>query len=409
MPERPARPSFDDAIAIVSRHAPNPRPMEMPLADALGCVTAGQAFAAQDYPRFDASAMDGFAFPSPIAAGASESNPVILRIRGESRAGAGAPAGSEAAAYRISTGAPIPAGCDTVLARELADCRGDNLHLGSAALPGRNIRRRGEDAVKGDRVLDAGRLLTPEILGALACYGIGAIQVARRPTLAILSTGDELLADMRASGGHAVFDANGLMIKAMAGALGLTAHRYPAVADSSAQLAHALSRAMDSDAEIIVSTGGVSAGDHDHLPAVVGAAGAIVHFHGVGMRPGKPVLFATLPNGALYFGLPGNPVAAALGFRFLVVAAVRKMLGLGIERGTRVSTDAQGRPGTTLLLKARSDAQHRITILMDQKSHTMRPLIDANCWIAVDHDANGSARHRLYGIRAPDILANSHD
>lgn len=397
MPDELARPGFDEAIAIVSREAPEPSPASVPLAEALGRVTAAEARAADDYPRFDVSAMDGFAFASSRCEGASPSAPVVLRIGGDGRAGRMPPAAGATEAYRISTGAPIPAGCDTVVARELARRDGDALMLTSPAAPGRNIRRRGEDATRGDRVLGPGHVLSPEVIGALGCYGIGEVVVARPPTLAILSTGDELLADP----GSAVFDANGAMIAAMAQALGLAAVRYPAIADDPAQLANSLARVMSSDVDIVVSTGGVSAGDHDHLPAVVRAAGATVHFHGVSMRPGKPVLFATLPNGALYFGLPGNPVAAALGFRFLVAAAIRKTLGLGIERGTIVSTEAVARPGATLLLKARfegHDDQCRITILPDQRSHTMRPLIDANCWVAVDLNADGSARHRRYAL-----------
>lgn len=398
MPEEVARPSFDEAIAIVSREAPEPSPANVPLAEALGRVTAAEVRAADDYPRFDISAMDGFAFASSRSEGASPSAPVVLPIGGDGRAGR-TPVAGATDACRISTGAPIPPGCDTVLARELAQRDGDTLRLTLPAASGKNIRRRGEDAARGDRVLGPGHVLSPEVLGALGCYGIDRIVVARLPKLAILSTGDELLADPCA-GGSAIFDANGVMVAAMAQALGLAAFRHPTVADEPAQIALSLARVMATDADIVISSGGVSAGDHDHLPAMVRAAGATVHFHGVAMRPGKPVLFATLPNGALYFGLPGNPVAAALGFRFLVAAAIRKTLGLGIERGTPVATEAVARPGTTLLLKARfegHDDQRRTTILPDQRSHTMRPLIDANCWIAVDH-VNGSARHRRYSL-----------
>jgi molybdopterin molybdotransferase len=145
--------------------------------------------------------------------------------------------------------------------------------------------------------------------------------------------------------------------------------------------------------DLIISTGGISVGDHDQVPAALQALGATIHFRGVAMRPGKPVLFATLPNGCLYFGLPGNPVAAAVGARFFVIAAIRAMLGLGRERGCPVAMDVPGGTDTvgTRILKARwhPGPPPAVTLAADQRSHTMRPLLDCNSWVVRSLEPNG--------------------
>jgi len=401
MAERPPRPSFDDALAIVRAEAPDPAPIGMRLDEAYGCVAAEPVLAHFDYPRFDVSAMDGFALASADTLAASEQRPIALPVLSTARTGAPAASVAPGTACHISTGAPIPLNCDTVLARERAQLEDGMLRLTAPAIADRNIRRRGEDALAGACVVDVGRVLSPEIIGALACYGVDRVTVARPPTLSILSTGDELLAGPAAGG---IADGNGTMIAAMARALGLAFERLPPVGDDAEATGLALRQAMAASSNIIISTGGVSVGDHDYLPVALRQAGAQIHFHGVAMRPGKPVLFATLPNGSLYFGLPGNPVAAALGFRFFVTAAVRAMSGLPAESGRPVTVEVEPRPGVTSLLKARSvtcPEGTRIEILADQRSHTMRPLIDANCWLAVDRAASGETRCRHYPLSAP--------
>ena len=166
------------------------------------------------------------------------------------------------------------------------------------------------------------------------------------------------------------------------------------VRDDVASTAEAIDRlARESGADIIVSTGGVSVGARDCIPAALQALGAQIRFHGVGMRPGKPVLFAILPSGALFFGLPGNPFAAYVGFRFFVNSALRAMLGLAEERGVPLSADLPGRPGMTLIQKARVDVDREgrlvPVILAGQQSHMLRPLLEANALVAIDGTGYG--------------------
>lgn len=357
----------------------------VPLDQALGCVTTEAVLAVDDYPRFDVAAMDGFAVASARAIGASPETPVRLTIAGESRAGGVASDVDGQGACRISTGALIPAGYDAVLPRERAAVVGDCLHLTEPVVAGRNVRRSGEDARAADRVLGPGRVIDPLIIGALACYGVRHVVAMNLPCIALLPTGDEIIAPTAASERHSIHDANGPMIAAMASALGLPLRRLSAVGDASADIATQIDAAQASGAQIIVSTGGVSVGAHDLVPHALAAIGATVHFHGVAMRPGKPVLFATLADGTPFFGLPGNPVAAAVGFRFFVTAAVRAMLGLSPEQGIAEAISGEQRPGTTRILKAQHnlDSTPSLAICADQRSHTMRPLIDATCWIVV--------------------------
>ncbi|WP_010185854.1 molybdopterin molybdotransferase MoeA [Sphingomonas sp. PAMC 26605] len=387
---RPERPSFDDALAIIRAHSAPLGGETVDLAEALQRVTAVPVSAASDYPRFDAAAMDGFAFTSADTVDALPGWPVLLPIAAAVRAGIRPLSHGPGTACRISTGAPLPAGCDHVLPHEEARIVKGALVIEGALPAGRNVRRRGEDAAAGAAVLAPGIRVTPERIGALACYGVETLKVARRPAIALLPTGDELLARPSAERPAAIFDANSVMLAALLRAQGLEPLRAAPVGDDAGQIERAIAAASDS--AIVVATGGASGGDHDHLAQALTRLGATVHFHGVRMRPGKPVVFATLPGGALFFGLPGNPVAALLGARFFLGAALRAMLGESPERGDVVETVTELRPDTTLFLKAVRDPGGAIEILADQRSHTLRPLIAANCWVVADTTPLGPRR-----------------
>ncbi|QNA85341.1 molybdopterin molybdotransferase MoeA [Sphingomonas sp. So64.6b] len=400
-----ARPGFDEARAIVTASTPSPVELIVPLSDALGRWTAADLFAARDCPGFDASAMDGFAFAAGATAAATAHVPVELVVAGEYRAGHSPTPAIAGAAYPISTGAKMPVGCDTVITTERASVvqQGERRVL-TFAIPeaaGRNVRRQGEDARAGEPVLPSGRRITAETIGALASYGLSHVPVFRHPRISIIPTGDELVGTARPD---AIPDANGPMIAASAASLGLPVQCHPPVGDDPGQIERAFRAVLASGStDILISTGGVSTGDHDHIAAVLRAMGARIYFHGVRMRPGKPVLFAKLADGTLFFGLPGNPVASLLGFRFLVLAAVRTMLGRPPETGAPETVDVAGRENTTLFLRAhRGSSRGRpgIEILPGQQSHMMRSLLAANCWLSVDLDAAGNSLVRRYDLSA---------
>lgn len=385
---------FSAALSCIENVAPT-MPVEPVAIDAaLGRIIGADVVARADYPRFDCSAMDGFALVAGDVADASPDRPVRLDLIGESRAGGGAVALVTApGACAISTGAPIVPPFDAVVAKERVVREGAAILLTEPVGLGRNIRRRGEDAGQGDLVATRGQLVTPEVIGALCCFGVPEIDAIRLPRVVVLTTGDELRR-ARGDGEHFVHDSNGPMIAAMMRQAGLAPQLVTPAPDDRGALVTSIEQALAAAPDLIISTGGISVGDHDQVPAALQALGATIHFRGVAMRPGKPVLFATLPNGCLYFGLPGNPVAAAVGARFFVIAAIRAMLGLGRERGWAVAMDVPG--GTdnvgTRIFKARwhPGPPPAVTLAADQRSHTMRPLLDCNSWVVRSVDPNGN-------------------
>jgi molybdopterin molybdotransferase len=382
---------FPAGLACIESVTPRLPVESVVIGAALGRIIGVDVVAQADYPRFDCSAMDGFAVVAADAAGASPEKPVRLDLIGESRAGAAPALRSAPGACAISTGAPIIPPFDAVVAKERIVREPSAIVLTEPVGLGRNIRGRGEDARQGEVVATCGQLVTPEVIGAVCCFGVPEIDAIRLPRVIVLTTGDELRAS--GTGDHFVHDSNGPMIAAMMQQAGLAPHLIAPAPDDPEALVTSITHAMSTAPDLIISTGGISVGDHDQIPAALQALGATIHFRGVAMRPGKPVLFATLPNGCLYFGLPGNPVAAAVGARFFVIAAIRAMLGLERERGYPVAIDAPGGPDNvgTRILKARwhPGPPPAVTLAADQRSHTMRPLLECNSWVVRSIAPNG--------------------
>ena len=393
---------FPAALTCIESVAPRLPVETVAIGAALGRIIGADVVAQADYPRFDCSAMDGFAVVAADVAEASPTKPVRLDLIGESRAGAAAPPVSAPGACAISTGAPIGQPFDAVVAKERVVRERSAILLTEPVGLGRNIRGRGEDARQGEIVATRGRSVTPEVIGALCCFGVPEIDVIRLPRVAVLTTGDELR-QAGGSGDHFVHDSNGPMIAAMMQQAGLVPQLVTPAPDDPQALVTSINQALAAAPDLIISTGGISVGDHDQVPAALQALGATIHFRGVAMRPGKPVLFATLPNGCLYFGLPGNPVAAAVGVRFFVIAAIRAMLGLPRECGNAVTMEDPGGPDNvgTRILKARwhPGPSPAITLAADQRSHTMRPLLECNSWVVRSADASGDPVWTCFAMR----------
>ncbi|WHU02911.1 gephyrin-like molybdotransferase Glp [Sphingomonas sp. NIBR02145] len=397
MAERRPRPSVDAALDMIERMVSPLGSETVAAADALGRITAEPAIAALDVPRFAASAMDGFAVRSVDVLAATQEFPVDLPLGAPVPAGSAAGALAAGHAVPISTGAPLPEGADAVLVRELGEIvrseEGARLRVRGAIDKWRNVRTRGEDMARGGQLIGAGHLITADAIGALAACGIERLAVRRMPRIVLVSSGSELAASSAALSGEAkVIDSNAPMILATARSLGLPVRFQGRMADTHAAVTAMLDTVFASgDADIVISTGGVSVGDFDLVRAGLEARGATLCFHGVQMRPGKPLLFAKLPDGRPYFGLPGNPVAAFVAFRFFVMAAVRRMLGLPREAAELVSANAEPREGTTLFLRGRRmlDAEGRVRIDtgLDQRSHVLSSVVHADHWLRVSPDA----------------------
>lgn len=334
--------SVDEALAaILERAAPLPAE-ERDLDDALGRVLAEEVAAAEDLPPFANSAMDGFAVRAADVAGAGAERPVALRVLAD------APAGTVVAArvgpgtaVRIMTGARMPAGADAVVPVEHTAGAGDTVRVLRPVRAGGNVRLAGEDVRAGEVVLPRGAVLRPAELGLLAAVGRPRVRVVRAPLVAVVTTGDELVAAGEAPGPGRVRDANIHSLCAQAWAAGAMPVPFPRVRDTRGAVQDALVQAWGA-ADVIVTNGGVSVGEWDHVKAVLEELGAARVFWGVRQKPGKPMAFWEW-NGKPVLGLPGNPVSCMVCFEEYVRPALRRMMGHAwLHRPVRTAALAEG-------------------------------------------------------------------
>jgi len=292
----------------------------VPLAQALGRVLAKDVVAGVTVPPFDNSAMDGWAVRCADLGAESTRLPIGGRIA------AGHPlaeALKPGHAYRILTGAPLPGGLDTVLIQE--DCRTEGEHVWlPAARPGANIRRRGESVALGHLVLTAGTVLKPQHLGVAATLGLAALPVYKQLRVAIFSTGDELRDPGSPLSAGGIYDANRTSLLAMLQGLGCVVSDLGILPDEPKTLRTALREAAPRH-DLIVTSGGVSVGDEDHVKAVVQSLGSL-HFWRLALRPGKPLLLGQIGD-TPFLGLPGNPVSVMVTFLLIGRPLVARLSG----------------------------------------------------------------------------------
>jgi molybdopterin molybdotransferase len=293
----------------------------VPLAEALGRVLAENVAAKVSQPPVAVSAMDGYAVHAADVA----SLPAILRCVGE------APAGGSFArelgpgeAVRIFTGGPVPAGADTIVIQENTKVEGTTVTVVAAAPPGRYIRPAGLDFRRGEIGLRKGRRLTARDIGLAAAMNLAALPVRRKPKIAVLATGDELVPLGTTPGPHQIVSSNGIALAAFIAAQGGLAVDLGIARDSIGQLREAAAKAMEAD--LLVTTGGVSVGDHDLVQEAFGQIGFAADFWQVAMRPGKPLLFGRLGRLPV-LGFPGNPVSALVCAMIYLGPSIATMLG----------------------------------------------------------------------------------
>lgn len=301
-----------------------------------GRVLAADIVSDLDLPPFDNSAMDGFAVHLADVAGASEDSPVVLPVHETIAAAPGEPAPLPAGyASRIMTGAPWPAGAEAVVPVELTRSEGEGrVAVLAVPKPDANRRPRGEDLRRGETVVPAGRTLAHAELALLAAVGAARVEVARRPTAVVVSTGDELVDVAATPGPGQIRDSAVHALPAQLAAAGAQVVGIYHAVDSPSAL-ETLFQSL-SDVDLVVTSGGVSMGDRDFVRPTFERLGE-VDFWRVAVKPGKPLLFGTL-GAALFFGLPGNPVSSMVTFDIFVRPAIDRMLGR--TDGGRVAFDA---------------------------------------------------------------------
>lgn len=327
--------STAEALARILALAVPPARETVPLAEAAGRVLAEDAAARRTQPPFAASSMDGYAVRAAEArAGAT------LPVTGDAQAGrAHAGALPEGAAIRIFTGAPLPEGADAVLIQENAEREGDRIRVTEAPEAGAHIRPAGSDFAEGHR-LEAPRRLNPRDIALLAAMNVAEVTVARRPEVAIIPTGDELVMPGEAPGPDQIVASNNFGLAAQLRRWGARPRLMPIARDGIASLRAQLDAAAGAD--LIVTIGGASVGDHDLVQEAAGDAGLDLAFYKVAMRPGKPLMAGRLGEAAM-LGLPGNPVSAMVCGEVFLKPLIDAMLGLPAgPRPRRVARLAEG-------------------------------------------------------------------
>jgi molybdopterin molybdotransferase len=374
--------SIEQALAeILARALPLPAE-PVAIASAAGRVTAEAPRAVVDLPPFASSAMDGFAVRS-------EDTPGRLRIA--ARIAAGRPAGEpleHGAAMAIATGGAVPEGADAVVPVEYVVEYDNSVEVPERVPMDANVRPRGGDVAAGDVVVGSGSRLGAAQLGALAAAGVAEVACTRRPRAAVLTTGTELRAPGEPLGPGEVYEANGVMLAAQLATAGAVVEPLGAVADD--EEAHRATIRRGLEADVLVTSGGVSVGVHDLVRRVEAELGVEEVFWGVAVKPGKPLSFA-VKGASLVFGLPGNPVSSLVGFELFVRPAVLALQGVAdpapaFQQGT-LAAAVRRNPQRDQLLRARSsrgDGLPTVEPVRGQESHMIARAASADALVLVE-------------------------
>ena len=379
---------FAEAVECVLQHVPALQVERVSLAEACGRVLAEAVTAKVDSPRFDSSSVDGF---TVIAQDCQESPE--LRIAETIAAGKLAtqsvPSGHTA---RILTGAVVPIGCDAVVMKELCNERNGNVLIGSAPSPGENIRKQGDEFGTGELLLNAGTILSPGPIALLALNGLTEILVFTQPRVALITTGDEIVEPgEQLQPGH-VYNANRWGLYAALVSLKIKPVSVQHVRDNALELLNII-RDVQESAEIIITAGGVSEGDTDHVRSVMQTLGWEIHFNQVAIKPGKPTCFGTLGE-RRWFGLPGNPVSALVSFHHFVRPLLLRISGrtksMPKITSAVLTKPLVKKPGRMEFVRGRvHETAEGLQVLphSGRESHMLTSLISSDCLIHFPQDA----------------------
>lgn len=394
--------SFDEARERVLRDIAPLGKERVPLAEALGRVLAEALTATQPMPAFDYSAMDGYAVRSADFSGAG---PWLLPVVGESRTGGTPPELAAGAACRIFTGAALPLGADAVVMQEEVERDGDRARFASRPAAGSHVRQRGEDLDVGGLGLAAGTRLGPAQIGLAAAMDRGELPVFVRPRVSILCTGDELRAPGSPARPGSIPESNGQALSAMLRVLGAAPRLLPYVRDDREATLAAVRDAL-CGADLLLTVGGVSVGEHDLVRPALEAAGASLDFWKVAIRPGKPLVFGRC-GATRILGLPGNPVSAQVTFALFGAPLVRMLAGdrkpLPGFRRARLTQAVRQKPGRMSFVRGTLDGD-AVTPLPNQASGAPTSMAWADCLLVVPAESEGFAAGAEVSVLALESL-----
>ena len=387
--------SVEEARELVFKRCRVLEAEDVPLLESLGRVLAADVRSDIDVAPFDNSAMDGYAVHASDLAAASEGAPVTLAVVSHIAAGdySDLEVGPGQAA-RIMTGAPVPPGADAVVMVEFTEpgeadgSTGGTVAVKRSVREGENIRRRAEEVAAGDVVLSAGEVIGPATVGLLAATGHAVVRVRRRPRVAVISTGDELVEVAETPGPGKIRNSNSYSIAAQVLAAGGVPLRYPILGDDPDATREAFTRAA-AKADFIVTSGGVSVGDFDYVKPVLEELGEM-EFCKVAMRPGNPQTLGSI-EGVPFFGLPGNPTSTFVGFEIFVRPSLRYMQGhTALDRPRQTATlahDVKKKQDRRYFLRARVegdvDGKRTVSLSGSQSSALLTAAHRGNCLLVL--------------------------
>jgi molybdopterin molybdotransferase len=387
---RPVEEHLAECLRLVS---PLP-PIDLPLLDAADCLLTEDVISAIDLPRFDNSSMDGYAVRTDEVAGAAPGTAVNLPVAGDIPAGRpDVPVLAPGTTLRIMTGAPVPSGADAVVPVEWTDGGETAVSIERSPGPGQYVRRAGEDVRAGQLVVAAGTRLTPRHVALLAAVGRDRVKVRPRPRVVVLSTGSELVAPGQPLPPGHIYESNGYGLAAAAAELGADVHRVGVVVDEPRAVLGAIEDQV-MRADLLVTTGGVSAGAYDTVKSVLSRLGSVT-FTKVAMQPGMPQGLGTVGRDSTpIFTLPGNPVSALVSFELFVRPAIRRMRGeTELHRPTVTAAAAEGwsspagkRQFVRAVLLRAGDGWAVRPVAGGHGSHLVAQLAEATCLAVVPEE-----------------------
>ena len=406
-----------DALTMIREAATAPVTTRMATHLALHRVLAEDFSAPFAVPRFDNSSMDGFALRAEDTLAATTQTPVTIPVLGAVAAGDSAGSNQPGHAVEIMTGAAMPLMADVVIPIENvttvsnADGHVTHIQITQPVPLHDNVRFAGEDFSTGQKLITAGTRLTPAHLAILFSTGTTEVSVTDTPTVSIFTTGKEVSDDYdQPLGPSQIYNSNTPYLIAALQTVGLPAVCAGHIGDDEQKFRDML--ASQTQARILVSSGAVSKGKWDFIPSVLKELGAEILFHRVAIKPGKPVLFARLADGRYFFGLPGNPISAAIGLRFFMMPLIRKLLNLPDEqpRFARLSVTFLKKGPLRLFLKARThnavDGGITLDILPGQESFKIAPLLQTNAWAVFNETPGQFAAEELVMFYPTALLAS---